>query len=626
MKNKLSILNSTIIRGLEETTIINKKKQMESPRAAVLEALRQSEERHRAIIENIEEGYFEVDLAGKFTFFNNSMCMLLGYSKEEMMGMNSRQFTDKETSEEVLQTFNRVYRTGKPDKGFEWQIIRKDGAKRCIEASISLLKDSSDKPNGFRSIVRDITKRRQVESQREATLEALKKSEENYLQLFENFPAAMYRVDFKSGKILKANDLFCEYVGCSQEEITSISPYDLLTEDSKKLLLDRMEKMALGIEVPETVEYEGFDKKGKRWCLKLHNINIYDAEGHVVASDVVAHDITERKRVEENYRFSEEKFYKIFMTTPNCITITRLQDGLFIDVNKAYEDIVGWKRENVIGTTSTDPRHIFWVDLSDRELMVTELKAGRDILTRQFKFRRSDGSVRDGIYSARPINVNEEECLIFILQDITDHLRMDVELRRTLKSLSKAFSTTINVMISAVEMRDPYTAGHQKKAADFARVVAMEMGLDQEKIDGIRMAGIIHDIGKLSIPSEILTKPTKLTEIEYSLIQEHSRSGYEMLRDVESPWPLAEIVYQHHERMDGSGYPRNLKGDEILIEARILAVSDVVVSMASHRPYRAALGIEAALEEVEKNKGILYDDDVADACLRLFRVKGYQLS
>jgi HD-GYP domain-containing protein (c-di-GMP phosphodiesterase class II) len=151
------------------------------------------------------------------------------------------------------------------------------------------------------------------------------------------------------------------------------------------------------------------------------------------------------------------------------------------------------------------------------------------------------------------------------------------------------------------------------------------MGLCQDKIEGIRIAGSIHDIGKLSIPAEILSKPTKLTEIEFSLVKGHSQSGYEMLKDVESPWPLAQIVYQHHERMNGSGYPRNLKGDEIILEARIMAVADVVETMASHRPYRAALGIEAAMEEVEKNKGILYDNTVADACLKLFREKGYQL-
>jgi len=159
-----------------------------------------------------------------------------------------------------------------------------------------------------------------------------------------------------------------------------------------------------------------------------------------------------------------------------------------------------------------------------------------------------------------------------------------------------------------------------------ARNIAIEMGLPQEKIDAIRMAGAIHDIGKLSIPPEILTKPEKLTSVEYALIKEHSRSGYEVLKNVESPWPLAKIVHQHHERMDGSGYPRNLKGEEILLEARILAVADVISAMVSHRQHRPSLSIEVALEEIEKNKGTLYDNSVADACLRLFREKGYKLN
>jgi PAS domain S-box-containing protein len=327
------------------------------------DALRQNEEKYRTILEDIQEGYFEVDFSGNFTFFNDSLCRVLGYSKEELMGMNNRQYTDKENSEKLFQVFNKVYNTGEPTDGLDWQIIRKDGTKRYVEASVSLQKDSSDKPKGFRGIVRDVT---------------------------------------------------------------------------------------------------------------------------------------ERKRAE-------------------------------------------------------------------------------------------------------------------------------VKLQQTLNSLTNAVGATIQVMVSAVEMRDPYTAGHQLRSADLACAIAAEMGLPQEKIDGIHMAGSIHDIGKLSVPAEILSKPTKLTNIEYSLIKEHSLSGYEMLKNVESPWPLAQIVYQHHERMDGSGYPRNLKGDEILMEARIMAVADVVESMASHRPYRPSLGIDVALEEIEKNRGSLYDDAVVDACLKLFREKGYQL-
>jgi putative nucleotidyltransferase with HDIG domain len=214
---------------------------------------------------------------------------------------------------------------------------------------------------------------------------------------------------------------------------------------------------------------------------------------------------------------------------------------------------------------------------------------------------------------------------IDLQQELADRKRAEEELKRTLESLRKAVSATIQVMVSAVEARDPYTSGHQIRSANLARAIATEMGLSPEKIEGIRMAGTIHDIGKLSIPAEILSKPTKLSEIEFSLIKEHARKGYEMLKDVESPWPLAEIVRQHHERMDGSGYPRNLKGEEICMQARILTVADVVEAMASHRPYRPGLGIDAALNEIERNRGIFYDNAAADACLKLFREKGFNL-
>ena len=246
----------------------------------------------------------------------------------------------------------------------------------------------------------------------------------------------------------------------------------------------------------------------------------------------------------------------------------------------------------------------------------------------EVEFYKKDGSKFWVVINARTVK-DEQGKVIYLeglIEDITVRKNAAEQLHQTLSRLKKAVGTTIQVLGTASEARDPYTAGHQKRVADLARTIATEMGLSTNTIEGIRMAGSIHDIGKLSIPAEILSKPTKLTDLEFSLIKEHSRIGYEMLKDVESPWPLAQIIYQHHERMNGTGYPGNLKGDEIIMEARIMAVADVVEAMASHRPYRPTLGIEAALEEIEKNKGILYDNVVADTCLRLFREKGYQLT
>ncbi len=191
------------------------------------------------------------------------------------------------------------------------------------------------------------------------------------------------------------------------------------------------------------------------------------------------------------------------------------------------------------------------------------------------------------------------------------------ELQNTLEKLRKSTEGIIQAMSSTVETRDPYTAGHQQRVANLAQSIAIEMGLPDEQIEGIFMAGLIHDLGKIAVPAEILTKPGKLSDIEFNLIKVHPQAGYDILKKIEFPWPIARIVIEHHERMNGSGYPHGLLGADLLLESRILAVADVVEAMASHRPYRPALGLEVALDEILKNKNILYDPAVVDACEKI---------
>jgi response regulator RpfG family c-di-GMP phosphodiesterase len=198
------------------------------------------------------------------------------------------------------------------------------------------------------------------------------------------------------------------------------------------------------------------------------------------------------------------------------------------------------------------------------------------------------------------------------------------QLKAGQRKLRETMDGIIRVLGQTVEVRDPYTAGHQRRVAKLASAMAEKLGLSQDMIRGVRMAGEIHDLGKISLPAEILSKPTKLTSLEFGLIKLHPQTGYDILKEIDFSQPIAEEVYQHHERMDGSGYPRGLKGNEILIEARILAVADVVEAMNSHRPYRPALGLEKALAEIEMNRGVLYDPSSVDACLHLFREKDYQ--
>lgn len=205
--------------------------------------------------------------------------------------------------------------------------------------------------------------------------------------------------------------------------------------------------------------------------------------------------------------------------------------------------------------------------------------------------------------------------LLMRLRRVLKERRLRTELKKRLDQVSSVLDGVVHAMSLSIDARDPYTAGHQKRVSDLASEIAMGMGLSEDQITGIRMAGEIHDLGKIAVPAEILSKPRKLTDVEYRLIQTHPEVGYNILRQINFPWPIAETVYQHHERFDGSGYPRGLKGEEILPEARIMAVADVVEAIASHRPYRPALGIDAAVEEIRNQRDAFYDPEVVDACL-----------
>lgn len=216
------------------------------------------------------------------------------------------------------------------------------------------------------------------------------------------------------------------------------------------------------------------------------------------------------------------------------------------------------------------------------------------------------------------------------LYKLSNHLEEIVEERtRSLKQSEEHLRSTLLKTVSAVaamvELRDPYTAGHQRRVAKIAVAIAREMGLPEEQIEGINLAAVVHDVGKISVPSEILTKPGRLSDPEFELIKQHPEMGYDILKEIDFPWPIAETVHQHHERCDGSGYPLGLKEEEILIESRILAVADIIEAMASHRPYRAGLGIDKALSEIEQNYHKQFDSDVVQTALRLFRVEGLTL-
>ncbi|MBA4396441.1 MAG: hypothetical protein C0394_03540 [Syntrophus sp. (in: bacteria)] len=494
------------------------------------------------------------------------------------------------------------------------------GKNRYIVFDAAPIRDDNGKLIAAIETLQDITKRKQAE-------DALQEGQRQLKAILDNIPDIAWLKD-KESRFIAVNEPFGKSCGFKPEDLVGKTDFDIWSRDlAERYRADDKEVMESGKR--KQVEEPLTDSEGKSLWIETTKTPIYNEQENFVGTAGIARDITERKRTEEELKKRENLLQKIFDILPVGLWFAD-KDGKLLRGNPAGVKI--WGAEPKVGPSGYG---IFKARrLPSREEIAPEdwalvhtVRERITVVDEMLEIDTFDGKKKVILNYTAPV-LDAQGAIqgaIVVNLDITRRKEAEEQLQHTLDSLRKAFGTTVQVMVSAVESRDPYTAGHQFRSADLARAIATEMGLSQEKIDGIRMAGVIHDIGKLSVPAEILSKPAKLTEIEFSLIKEHARKGYEMLKDVESPWPLAEIVYQHHERMDGSGYPKNLKGDDILIEARIMAVADVVESMASHRPYRPALGLNSALEEIEKNRGTLYDADAGDACLRLFREKGFQL-
>jgi PAS domain S-box-containing protein len=508
------------------------------------DALRESEERYRRIVETSLEGIWILNEERRTIFVNKRIADMLGYTPEEMLGKRIDSFIFEGDLEDYA--LKRDARQRGVAEVFERRFRRKDKTTIWNIVSTSPLFDGQGRFTGSFAMFTDITERKLAE-------EALRVSEQAARRL-----ANESELIAEIGRIISSTLNIEEVYACFAEKVREAIPFDRIAVNTVNMK-----------NYTRTIRYvtgDMFASYGIGQVISLVGTGIEQAiqtKSSILINSKSPEDI--RRKLLAAHQFGAES--------------TMLIPLIFKDEVMGYLAV-----------------HSAQIDAySEDDLRLAERMASQ---------------IAGAIANA---------------QLFRERTQAEEKLQNTLDSLRKALSTTIQVMVSTVEARDPYTAGHQIRAADLARTIATEMGLSPEKIEGIRMAGSIHDIGKISIPAEILSKPTKLSEIEFSLIKEHSRKGSEMLKNVESPWPLAEIVHQHHERMDGSGYPRNLKGEEILMEARILTVADVVEAMASHRPYRPGLGIKVALDEIEKNRGIFYDTAVAGACLRLFREKGFKL-
>lgn len=417
-----------------------------------------------------------------------------------------------------------------------------------------------------------------------------------------------------------ANRRLVEATGYTVEEACTIPFLGLVHPEDRPSLSDKYQAWSRGDLLKDTLVLRGLKKDGGFDWFEM-NAATTSWEGRPAILGVLR-DINDRKRAEEKLRWLTDQFETVFNTMAEGVLVVDTESKVTF-VNNSALRALGYEGEDLVGRGVREVVFGPWASGqpgSDDPCGIREALQGRGPQGPSSSvFRRRDGSdfpvecmctvVQE---KGRPVRA------IVTFRDITERKAWEDQLKRSLENLRMALGGIIRTLSAAVEMRDPYTAGHQRRVTNLARCIAQRMGLSRDQIEAIRFAGMVHDVGKISLPAEILSKPSRLSDLEFNLIKTHPQAAYSILREIEFPWPIAQIVLQHHERMDGSGYPNGLTGEEILVEARVLAVADVVEAMASHRPYRPSLSLEDALREISSRSGTLYDPRVVEACLKVF--------
>lgn len=376
-----------------------------------------------------------------------------------------------------------------------------------------------------------------------------------------------------------------------------------------------------GAVIGKTVEFTAMNKSGTEFPIELSLSSVkIDDKWNAVG---IIRDITERKNMEKDNIKQIDFLNNVFESITNPLYVVNANDYTVEMANSS-----AYSGEFLQGTACYKLMHNVNTPCGaiDEQCPLNEVKRTKKPAV--VEHVHYDNNDKPRFYNVHGYPVFDDQGnvkqMIEYSEDITDRKQSEVEIKQGIKKLKLALEGIINTLALTVEQRDPYTAGHQLRVSKLACVIADEMKLSEDQIEGLRMSGIVHDIGKMHIPTEILSRSGKLTEDEFNIVKSHAQVGYDILKGNQFPWPIADIVHQHHEHMDGSGYPLGLSDGDILMEARIICVADVVEAMASHRPYRPSLGMNVALEEILRRKGVHYDARVVKACLEIIKEKGFE--
>lgn len=500
---------------------------------------------------------------------------------------------------------------------FEWRHRKCDGSLFDAEVSLRVM---NLPPGAFLlALVRDVTARKKAEQAEQVTKELFR-------AIFESAQDVIF-IKNRNLRYIQINPAFARLFKTTPENIIGKSDEELFDAASAALIKAEDQRVMAG-ELVETQTIKKIDGEPRYF----HTIKapLRDQRGKIWGLCGIARDRTEQERMSANLKKNEE-FLRTITDNINEVIFAINMDLRFTYVSSSIKRLGGYSPEEFL---TLSPEQVLTPESYRQEMLILNQnlnKVNQDLsgsLLLELENIRKDGS-RFWTETAFKFLLNDQNQPISILgvaRDISEIRQVHQELRKSYDNLKDILQGTVMALASAVEKRDPYTAGHQRRVSQLACALAREMGLSDEVINYLGIAALLHDVGKLYIPAEILAKPTKLTQPEFEIIKTHSRAGYDILRSINFPWPVAQIVLQHHEKNDGSGYPDHLTGDKILLEAKILGIADIVEAMISHRPYREALGLDQALNDIRQGRGAKFDAEIVDACINLFQNKKFSFS
>lgn len=572
--------------------------------------LREKEEKYRSLFQQSNDAIIIHDLEGNIIDFNDGVLKLSGYAKDEIRAMKIGDMHPADQMAKFARALKNVAEKGSAN--IEVSLLKKNGDIFLAEVSSRVIEVGGSKM--VQAIVRDISERREAEIR-------LRESEERYRELVEKAGAAVL-IDDRAGKLQYCNKRLAEIFGYSLQEMHTRDIWSIIHPDDVARVRKIRNSLIRGKKVSAKFEFMGRCKNREAVCVEVDAVGMRNG-GKVTGTRSYIWDITQLKNTEEAIRSSEERLKAIFEYAPDGYYLMDLK-GSFLDGNKAAEEMTGYTKKELIGKNFAKVKLLSADQLPKALSLLARNSLGQRTGPDEFILTRKDGSRTIVGISTFPVKMRGQTVILGTARDITDYKRTQDELRLSYDKMRDILHDTINALTFAVEKRDPYTAGHQQRVAVLADAIAQRLRLSDYQKEGLHVAALVHDVGKINVPAGILNKPTSLSDAEFALVRDHVVVGYDILRTIEFPWPVAEMVLQHHERLDGSGYPRGTKGDAIMLEAKILAVADVVESMMAHRPYRPALGKEKAITELLTNKKKYYEPDIVKICIKLLRDKRFR--